>query len=333
MFASRVTCQRPAIHTMAAAPSFIFVGTVAFFFLLLAGLSLAQEPPVIDEEDARRQHAEARQSGRWDDAIEQAQAIAFIEYTAYMESLQEIVRLQCLKGDKEAAYRALDELLEAQYWNFRALRNDEELSLITTEERFRKAVRGAWAKQYLEMLERESRAAMQYPERIMADLAFRPDEVVADVGAGSGYFTVPIARAVSGGGKVLALDIRQEMLDFIEGRIAAEGLGNVELGLVEPDDPLLPAGLVDTIFMVDVFHYIKDRTAYASKLKKGLAPGGRLVVIDFRYDPEAEREFAPPPEQQVARKDLDADLARAGFKVRASFDYLPQQYFVIYEVD
>ena len=182
------------------------------------------------------------------------------------------------------------------------------------------------------MLERESRQAMQHPDRILADLAFRPGEVVADVGAGSGYFTIPIARAVGEAGKVLALDIRQEMLDFIAGRLGAEGLDNVQLGLVEATDPGLPAHGVDTIFMVDVFHYIKDRQAYAQKLKDGLAPGGRLVVIDFRYDPEAEREFAPPPQQQVARADLDADMAAAGFQVRESFDYLPEQYFVVYEV-
>ena len=301
-------------------------------FVFFAGQPTTAQPPEVNEEEARTLLTEARQQGDWDAALEQAEALAFLEYTAYMESLQEVVRLHCLKGDKEAAYQALDELLEARYWNFRALRQDPELARITGEERFRTAVRAAWSRQYIDMLERESREAMQHPRRILDDLDFQAGEVVADVGAGSGYFTIPIARAVGASGRVLALDIRQEMLDFIAQRLVAEGLENVELGKVEPTDPGLPAGGVDTIFMVDVFHYIKDRRAYAAKLRDGLAPGGRLVVIDFRHDPEAEREFAPPPQQQVARKDLDADLAAAGFRVRQSFDYLPEQYFVVYEV-
>jgi hypothetical protein len=121
------------------------------------------------------------------------------------------------------------------------------------------------------------------------------------------------------------------MLDYIAARLTDEGIENVELGLVEPDDPALPAHGVDTILMVDVFHYIKERTEYGNKLLAGLAPGGRLVVIDFRYDPQAVREFAPPPEQQVPRETLDAELAAAGFRVRASYDFLPEQYFVVYE--
>jgi ubiquinone/menaquinone biosynthesis C-methylase UbiE len=299
--------------------------------LLLVAISAQSQVPDPDP-GGRLRLDQAVKDKRWDDALAHADTLAFAAHTAYMDILQEIVRLHCRKGDQEKAFTALDEMLEAGYWNYRALGKDPDLALITEQDRFKEAIRGAWAKQYIKMLERDTRQDMQLPEQILAELDFQPGETVADIGAGSGYFTVPVAHAVGPEGKVLALDIRQEMLDFIAARLPKEGLDNVELGLVQADDPQLPAHGVDTILMVDVFHYIKERQAYAEKLNAGLAPGGRLVVIDFRYDPDAEREFAPPIQQQVAREDLDADLAAAGFRVRAAHDFLPEQYFVIYEV-
>jgi len=312
---------------------FLVVATALVMVALLLGARPAAAQPGPDEVAAARAGLPAaREAGDWDQALEYAEIIAFQAMSDHIEARQEVVRLQCAKGDTAAAFAALDELLEAGCWNFRALSQDEGLALITGTDRYRAAVRGAWAKQYIGMLERDSRAAMQFPDRIMENLAFRAGERVADIGAGSGYFTVPVAHAVAPQGKVWALDIRQEMLDYIANRLPGEGLENVELAQVAPDDPALPAGGVDTILMVDVFHYIKERTAYAEKLRAGLAPGGRLVVIDFRYDPEAEREFAPPPSQQIPRDVLDADLAAAGFSVREAYDFLPEQYFVVYEV-
>lgn len=297
--------------------------------LLLAAVAAAPASAETPDLAARLDRATAE--SRWDDALAIADTLSSERHEAYLASLQWIVGLQCRKGDLEAAYDALDELLAAGCWDFRALREDPELALISGQERFRTAVRAAWSQQYIGMLERESRAGMQMPDRIMATLALREGERVADVGAGSGYFTLPVAAAVGPTGKVWATDIRQEMLDHIAGRLREAGLDNVELALVAPDDPQLPAGGVDTILMVDVFHYIRERTAYGLKLRDALAPGGRLVVIDFRYDPDAVREFAPPPEQQVARETLDADLAAAGFRVREAHDFLPEQYFVVYE--
>lgn len=297
--------------------------------LLLAVAAAAPAPAETPGLAARLDRAAAE--SRWDDALAVADTLSSERHEAYLASLQRVVGLQCRKGDLEAAYDALDELLAAGCWDFQALREDPELAAISGQERFRTAVRAAWSRQYIGMLERESRAGMQMPDRIMAALALREGERVADVGAGSGYFTLPVAAAVGPTGKVWATDIRQEMLDHIAGRLREAGLDNVELVLVPPDDPQLPAGGVDTILMVDVFHYIKERTAYGRKLRDALAPGGRLVVIDFRYDPDAVREFAPPPEQQVARETLDADLAAAGFRVREDYDFLPEQYFVVYE--
>lgn len=266
----------------------------------------------------------------WDSALAPAEELASLAQTDYLETLYTVLRIRCAQGDKRHAYETLETLLDAGWWDHRRLRNDTDLALINQEERCRDMVRQAWSRQYIRMLERDSRDEMQKPAEIMAALEIRPGERVADIGAGSGYFTLRLAEAVGDGGRVLALDIRQEMLDYIAERLRKAQLGNVDLKLVPSDDPQLPPGGLDTILMVDTIHYVKDRVDYAKKLRAGLAPGGRVVVIDFRYDPDATREFAPPIEQQVPREELDAEMAAAGLRVVASHDFLPEQYFVVY---
>lgn len=186
---------------------------------------------------------------------------------------------------------------------------------------------------YLTMLERPEREAFQKPVQVLATLAFRPGERVADIGAGSGYFTIPVAKAVAPGGIVWALDIRQPMLDYIDKRLRAENIGNVRLKLVPADDPQLPPGSVDTILMVDVYHYIhfeKRGAEYAPKLRPALAPGGRVAIIDCIPKPITERDWGPPPEQQMSRETLDGYMARGGFKPSKVHTFLPEQYFVEY---
>jgi ubiquinone/menaquinone biosynthesis C-methylase UbiE len=124
---------------------------------------------------------------------------------------------------------------------------------------------------------------------------------VADIRAGSGYFTVRFSRAVGSTGKVWVIDIRQALLDYIEKRLAVEKLGNVQLLKVAPDDPQLPPGGVDTVVMVDTLHYVQNRSEYARKLRAGLSPGGRVVIIDYIPKPIEQRPWGPPPEQQMSR--------------------------------
>lgn len=188
---------------------------------------------------------------------------------------------------------------------------------------------------YLAMLERPERESFQKPKEVMAALAFRPGERVADIGAGSGYFTIPVAKAVAPGGIVWALDIRQPMLDHIAGRLKRENLANVRLKLVAADDPQLPPGGVDTILMVDVYHYIhfeKRGSEYATKLRAGLAPGGRVVIIDYLPKPFEQRPWGPPPEQQMSLDALNGYMAYGGFKPVKVHAFLPEQYFVEYMV-
>jgi arsenite methyltransferase len=197
----------------------------------------------------------------------------------------------------------------------------------------------AWAqsedavKRYLAMLERPEREEFQKPKQVMTALALRPGERVADIGAGSGYFTIPAAKAVGPRGVVWAMDIRQPMLDYIEARLRGEKLSNVRLKLVAADDPGLPPGGVDTVLMVDVYHYIhfeKRGAGYAAKLRPGLAPGGRVVIIDYIPRPWEQRPWGPPPEQQMSREKLDEYMAAGGLHPVRTHSFLPEQYFVEY---
>ncbi len=185
---------------------------------------------------------------------------------------------------------------------------------------------------YLGMLERPEREEFQKPAQVLAALALRPGERVADIGAGSGYFTIPVAKAVGPKGMVWALDIRQPMLDYIAARLEREKVANVKLRLVAPDDPQLPAHGVDTILIVDVYHYIhfEKREEYAKKLRPGLAEGGRVAIIDSVPKPFEERPWGPPPQQQMSRETLDRYMAAGGFKPAKVHSFLTEQYFVEY---
>jgi hypothetical protein len=162
------------------------------------------------------------------------------------------------------------------------------------------SVPAAWAEGYIEMLERPEREDFQKPDQAMEALAFKRGGKVADVGAGSGYFTVPVAEAVGPEGVVWACDIRQEMLDYVKNRLDKEGLDNVRPTLVEPDDPMLP--------------------------------DGRVVIIDYKPKPWEERPWGPPPEQQFPRETVDEEFAKAGLKVLRAHGFLPEQSFVEYGV-
>ena len=183
------------------------------------------------------------------------------------------------------------------------------------------------------MLEREGRKEFQKPEQVMKAFELRPGMKVADVGCGSGYFTVKVAAEIGPEGKVWAIDAWQDMLDHLERRLLIEGLENVELVKVERDDPQIPKGGADMILMVDVYHYIKERAAYGKKLKEGLAPGGRLVVVDYIPKSLEERPWGPPPSQHMSEEELTADLEEAGFRKVKQYDFLHEQYFVVYEAD
>jgi SAM-dependent methyltransferase len=291
----------------------------------------AQDEEKPDLETLQRQFAEAEESGDDRLALEIAEQMSEITWTQHVDLLYSLARLYNLAGNRGEAYHYLYWATDSGFWDRKRMLEDEAFADIKDDELFQTLARKAWANGYLWMLERDQREEYQQKEEILKALDLRPGQYVVDIGAGSGYFAIPVARAVGPKGTLLATDIKQEMLDYIDRRSKIEQLDNIELLLAQPDDPMLPAGEADLILMVDVYHYIKERTAFGEKLRRGLAPGGRLVVIDFNPKPWEERPWGPPPSQHLSEETLSADLAKAGFEVVEKYDFLTEQFFVVYQ--
>jgi ubiquinone/menaquinone biosynthesis C-methylase UbiE len=182
---------------------------------------------------------------------------------------------------------------------------------------------------YIASLEDPKRDAYQKPDEVMKALALRPGEVVADIGAGSGYFALRFARAVGDTGRVYAVDISPDMVRHVNRRVRDAGIRNVVSVLAEPDDPLLPDASVDRFVIVDTWHHIEDQAKYLGLMKKMLKPGGQVVHIDFQ---KRELPIGPPLAMKIAREDLVKQMEGAGFRLTAEHTFLPYQYFLVFSV-
>ena len=318
------------IRDVARFTSFI-IGLV-LILLILPPAARAQEEQPADFDSLKVLYDEAVEANDYPEAVRLGMEAAWVAGEKHTELLYGVARLHALEGETWKAYFYLQMAVDAGFWNVRRMLEDPDLEALRGTERFMKIVKGAWANGYVWVLERDERDDFQKPDDVMEALAFRPGEIVADVGAGTGYFTVRIAHAVGPEGRVLAHDISPEMLGFLERRLEAEQLENVELKQVERDDAMLPEKGVDAIIMVDTIHYIKERTEYVKRLREGLRPSGRFIVIDYRVKPWEERPWGPPPQQQIPKEQLNDEIEEAGFKRVDDYDFLPEQYFMVYEV-
>jgi ubiquinone/menaquinone biosynthesis C-methylase UbiE len=182
---------------------------------------------------------------------------------------------------------------------------------------------------YRAALEDPARDEYQRPEEVVRALGLRKGEVVADIGSGTGYFTVRFARAVGEDGRVYAVDVSPDMIRHLNRRLRDEGIGNVSTVLAEPDDPLLADGSVDRFVIVNTWHHIADRPGYLERMKRILRPGGQVVHIDFR---KRDMPVGPPTAEKIARDDLVDQMEAAGFRLAAEHDLLPYQYFLVFEL-
>lgn len=175
--------------------------------------------------------------------------------------------------------------------------------------------------EYARVLEDPSRDAWQKPHEVVMALDLKATETVADIGAGSGYFS---RRFANHAGKVYAVDIDKDLLALA----AKNAPANLSTILAEPDDPKLPQGAVDTIFICDVLHHISNRSAYYGKLRGAMKPGGRIVIVDFY---KKELPVGPPPAMKLSDDEVKKELAAAGFRLVKSHDFLPHQYFLVFQ--
>lgn len=182
---------------------------------------------------------------------------------------------------------------------------------------------------YAAMFESPERAAWQKPDEVVAALEVRPGMTVADVGAGTGYFSVRFAAAVGEGGAVLAADIEPAMVGYLRDRAEEEGLGNLVPVLASAADPRIPAGAADLIFICDTWHHIGDRVNYARRLAGDLAPGGRVAILDFL---PGDLPVGPPAGHKMSAGEVKAEMDEAGFRLAAAPDLLPYQYLLVFEL-
>lgn len=182
-------------------------------------------------------------------------------------------------------------------------------------------------KAYIAMLEDPGRDEYQKPHDVLKALDLKPGETIADIGSGSGYFTLRFAAHVGDRGRVLAVDIDPGMIRFLNRRLRDAGVRNVQTILAEPDDPLLPDASVDRVVIVDTWHHIEKPIAYLALVKRILKPGGQVVMIDFQ---KRELPFGPPLAMKIAREDLVRQLEANGFHLAKEHTFLPYQYFLVF---
>jgi len=176
-------------------------------------------------------------------------------------------------------------------------------------------------------LDRPERESEEAPSKAIATLDLEPGLVVADIGAGSGYYSVRLARAVGERGRVYATDIQPEMLALIKKKVDAEELSNVELVLGTETDPRLPAGAVDLVLMVDVYHELAAPQTMLRALKRALKPAGRLVLIEFRK----ESSWVPIREEhKMSVREARLELEAEGYTFDRVIDVLPWQHILVF---
>jgi len=179
---------------------------------------------------------------------------------------------------------------------------------------------------WIDIFEAPERAEWQKPEDVVKKLELKPGGTVADIGAGTGYFTRLFAVAVGPEGKAIGLDIEPSMVDYMKEDAKKRRLTNYEARVVKPDDAGLPSKSVDVIFICNTYHHIENRVSYLKKLSKALKPNGRIVIVDFYKKP------LPVGPQSVAHKiseeEVKKEFKQAGYRLTKSLDFLPYQYYL-----
>ena len=178
-----------------------------------------------------------------------------------------------------------------------------------------------------EWLDRPARESSELPSRVVKALALRPADVVADIGAGTGYFTFRLSEQVPHG-RVYAVDVQQEMLSLINERVGEEGQRNIVTVLGTEQDPNLPPESVDLALMVDSYHEFSHPREMMLNIVSSLKPGGSVVLVEYRAeDPTVPVQDVHRMSEEQARIEMEA----VGLAWRETRDILPQQHFMVFE--
>jgi SAM-dependent methyltransferase len=163
---------------------------------------------------------------------------------------------------------------------------------------------------YIEMLEREDRIRLLRPDRVIEALRLPPDAIVADIGSGPGVFALRLARACPRG-VIYAVDVEPLQLDALRARMAEQRVGNVVPVLASYDDPHLPPGRIDLMLIADTYHHLSNRVEYLRRLRRYLAPGGRLAILEYK---PGELPVGPPAHHKLPEGQRQRELHAAGWE-------------------
>jgi ubiquinone/menaquinone biosynthesis C-methylase UbiE len=176
-------------------------------------------------------------------------------------------------------------------------------------------------------LDRPERESEEQPDKALEALAIKRGMVVADVGAGSGYMSFKMAKLVGPSGKVYANDVQPEMLEKLRGRAQRDKIANVETVLGTETDPKLPAGGIDLILMVDVYHEFSQPQAMLDRMRESLKPGGRLVLVEYRKE---DPKVPIRPEHKMSVADVRTEVEAEGYQFDQVIEVLPRQHIIIF---
>ena len=168
------------------------------------------------------------------------------------------------------------------------------------------------------------RDAWQRPDEVVKALAVADDAKLADLGAGTGYFTVRLARAAPKG-VVSGVDVEPKMASYLEARAKKEGLANVRGVVASADDANLPEA-VDLVLVVDTYHHLDARPAYFRRLQGKLTANGRVAIVDFRRG----QPMGPPDAHKIPADQVTAEMAEAGYRLDQGHAFLPNQHFLVF---
>ena len=164
-------------------------------------------------------------------------------------------------------------------------------------------------------LEDPARLEWLPPGEVISLLNIAPGEVIADIGAGTGYFALPMAGRTGNRGRVIAVDAQAEMLDWVRRKQETSGFTNIQLVHAEAEATTLPGASCDLVFMANVWHEFPSRDAVLAEARRILKAGGRLAILDWR--PDVERIAGPPLEHRLTVEGCTREMEDAGFDPQA----------------
>lgn len=177
-------------------------------------------------------------------------------------------------------------------------------------------------------LEREHREELEKPEVVLRAMGLKDGDLVADLGAGTGFFTRRMARAVAPAGKVYATDIQPQMLERLKASAAQEGIANIVTVLGTETDPKLPRGTFDWILLVDVYHEFQRPEPMLAKIREALRPGGRVALVEYRAEGDTAAHIHKDHKMSVEQ--VLAEWTPAGFELVETVEELPSQHLFIF---